>query len=63
MDWLGSTLTVSGLILVVLALTDSAGAPHQWRRPHLYVLFIVGSLLVGLAVYVEVWLLKTSSPV
>ncbi len=29
MDWLGAALIVSGLILVVFALTDSAGAPNQ----------------------------------
>jgi len=53
MDWLGAALIVSGLILVVFALTDSAGAPDQWRTPYIYVLLIVGSLLLGLAVYVE----------
>lgn len=58
MDWLGAALIVSGLILVVFALTDSAGAPDQWRTPYIYVLLIVGSLLLGLAVYVEGFVAK-----
>ena len=53
MDWLGAALIVSGLVLIVFALTDSAGAPHQWRTPYIYVLLVVGSLLLALAVYVE----------
>jgi len=58
MDWLGAALIVSGLVLVVFAFTDSAGAPDQWRTPYIYVLLIVGSLLLGLAVYVEGFVAK-----
>ncbi len=58
MDWLGSALIVSGLVLVVFALTDSAGAPSQWRTPYIYTLLILGSLLLGLAVYVEGFVAK-----
>ena len=58
MDWLGSALIVSGLILVVFAVTDSAGAPHRWRTPYIYLLLIVGCLLLGLAVYVQGYVAK-----
>ena len=58
MDWLGSALIVSGLILVVFAVTDSAGAPRQWRTPYVYLLFILGCSLLGLAVYVEGYVAK-----
>lgn len=53
MDWLGAGLTSSGLILFTFAITDSAHAPQGWRTPYVYVLFIVGSLLLCLAGYVE----------
>jgi predicted MFS family arabinose efflux permease len=60
MDWLGSSLIVSGLILVVFAITDSSGAPQGWRTPYIYTLLIVGVLLLAFAVYVEGWV--ASSP-
>ena len=59
MDWLGSALIVSGLILVVFALTDSSHAPEKWRTPYIYVLLIVGTLILGIAVYVEGWVAKS----
>ena len=55
MDWMGSGLIVSGLVLVVFALTDSSHAPQGWRTPYVYVCLIVGSILLSLAVYVEGW--------
>lgn len=58
MDWLGTALIVSGLILVVFAITDSAGAPTQWKTPYVYILLIIGSLLLGLAAYVEGYVAK-----
>ncbi|MCJ1472941.1 hypothetical protein MMC13_001590 [Lambiella insularis] len=58
MDWLGAALIVSGLVLVVFALTDSAGAPNQWRTPYIYVLLVVGSFLLGIAIYVEGFIAK-----
>lgn len=58
MDWLGTALIVSGLILVVFAITDSAGAPTQWKTPYVYILLIIGSLLLGLATYVEGYVAK-----
>lgn len=59
MDWLGSWLIVSGLILVVFAITDSSHAPDKWRTPYIYSLLIVGALLLGLAVYIEGWVAKS----
>ena len=58
MDWLGSALIVSGLILVVFALTDSSHAPEKWRTPYIYVLLIVGVGILGAAMYVEGWVAK-----
>ncbi|TVY50278.1 Drug resistance protein [Lachnellula cervina] len=53
MDWLGGTLVVCGLILFTFALIDSSHAPQQWKTPYIYVLFIIGSLLLLSAAYVE----------
>ena len=55
MDWLGSGLIVTGLILVVFALTDASHAPNSWRTPYIYLLLILGSLLLLIAIYVEGW--------
>ena len=55
MDWLGSLLIVSGLILVVFATTDASHAPDGWRTPYIYVLLIVGAFLLAGAYYVEGW--------
>jgi len=55
MDWLGAATTVSGLVLVVFAITESAHAEHRWRTPYIPVLFSVGCLLLMLAIYVEGW--------
>ncbi|KAL3425694.1 MFS multidrug transporter [Phlyctema vagabunda] len=53
MDWLGAILIVMGLVLFTFAIIDSAHAPQGWKTPYIYVLFIVGSLLLLAAVYVE----------
>ena len=55
MDWPGSVLIVSGLILVIFAITDSSHAPAGWGTPYIYVTLIVGALLLAGAVYVEGW--------
>ncbi|KAL9125534.1 MAG: hypothetical protein Q9217_005273 [Psora testacea] len=55
MDWLGSVLIVSGLILVVFAITDASHAPDGWKTPYIYTLLIVGGLLLGFAFYFECW--------
>lgn len=53
MDWLGSILIVSGLVLFTFAIIDSSHAPQQWNTPYIYTLFIVGCLLLLAAIYVE----------
>lgn len=55
MDWLGSILIVSGLILVIFAITDASHAPDGWRTPYIYVTLILGTLLLGISLYVEGW--------
>ena len=59
MDWLGSALIVSGLILVVFAVTDSSGAPAGWKTPYIYITLILGILLLAIAVYVEGYVAKS----
>ncbi|KAI5284404.1 hypothetical protein KEM55_001084, partial [Ascosphaera atra] len=55
MDWWGTGLIVTGLALVVFALTQSAHAPKGWRNPYISILFCVGWVLLGAAYYVEGW--------
>ena len=56
MDWLGSFLVVSGLILVVFAITDASHAPHGWRTPYILVTLFLGAFFLGVAYYVEGWI-------
>ena len=53
MDWSGAVLIVCGLILFTFAVIDSSHAPRQWKTPYTYTLFIVGSLLLLAAAYIE----------
>lgn len=55
MDWIGSGLIVSGLILVVFALTDSSHAPQGWKTPYIIFTLIIGVMLLILAAWVEGW--------
>jgi MFS family permease len=55
MDWEGAALIVSGLVLVVFAITDSSHAPNGWRTPYIPALLVFGVLLLSGAVYVEGW--------
>lgn len=55
MDWPGTALISSGLILVVFAITDSSHAPMGWKTPYIYSLLILGVLHLALATYVEGW--------
>ena len=59
MDWLGSALIVSGLILVVFAITDASGAPDRWRTPYIYITLIIGTAILGIAFYIEGWVAKS----
>jgi MFS family permease len=58
MDWLGSALIVCGLTLTVHALTDSSHSPHGWKTPYIPTLLVAGSLVLGVAAYVEGWVAK-----
>lgn len=58
MDWLGAASIVSGLVLVVFAITESAHAEQRWRTPYIPTLFCVGFILLLVAVYVEGWVAK-----
>lgn len=53
MDWLGAALSSIGLIMFTYAIVDSSHAPQQWKTPYIYILFIVGSLILVAAGYVE----------
>jgi MFS family permease len=55
MDWWGSLTIVSGLILVVFAITDSSHAPDSWATPYIIATFILGWILLGVAFCVEGW--------
>lgn len=55
MDWPGTVLIVSGLILVVYALTDCAGAPGGWREPYILITLCTGVVVLGAAVWWEGW--------
>lgn len=55
MDWLGSFTIISGLILVVFAITDSSHASQGWASPHILVTLILGLIMLGLAFWVEGW--------
>lgn len=55
MDWLGTVLISSGLILIVFAITDSSHAHRGWATPYIYTLSIIGVLLLCIATYVEGW--------
>ncbi|CZT24483.1 related to transporter (major facilitator superfamily) [Ramularia collo-cygni] len=56
MDWLGSCTTISGLILVIYAITDSSHATQGWATPRILVTFILGIGMLAVAFYVEGWI-------
>ena len=55
MDYWGSALIVSGLILIVFAVTESSYAPRGWKTPYIPLTLVLGCLLLCGAVYVEGW--------
>nr|POE74776.1 putative mfs-type transporter [Quercus suber] len=55
MDWLGSSTTSAGIILLVFAITDSSHAPDGWATAYIYVTFTLGIILLGIAIYIEGW--------
>ncbi|MCJ1419314.1 hypothetical protein MMC32_005668 [Xylographa parallela] len=58
-DTLGSLLIVSGLILVVFAVTDSSSAPEGWATPYVLVTLVLGIIVLGGAFYIEGWVAKS----
>jgi MFS family permease len=58
MDWLGAMTIVSGLVLVVFAITESTHAEERWQTPYIPILFCLGCILLLVAVYVEGWVAK-----
>ncbi|EEH18443.1 hypothetical protein PABG_01006 [Paracoccidioides brasiliensis Pb03] len=59
MDYMGASLIVPGLTLSIFAITDSAHAPDGWRTHYVHICFIIGCILLGLAVYVEGWVAES----
>lgn len=58
-DLYGSILIVVGLVLIVFAVTDSSHAPDGWKTPYIYILLVIGSATLTVAVYVEGWVAET----
>lgn len=56
MDWYGTAAVVSGLILVVFAITQSSHASDGWATPYIPVTLVLGILMLGVAFYVEGWI-------
>lgn len=55
MDWLGAACLVPGLVLLAFAIVDSAHAPRQWGTPYIYICFVLGVIILAIAIYVEGW--------
>lgn len=53
MDYGGAFTIVSGLVLVVFAITQSAHAPSGWRTPYIPVCLALGILSLLAAAYIE----------
>lgn len=58
MDWWGGICLVLGLVLFAFAIADSSHARHQWTEPYILVCFLLGTIFLCLAVYVEGWVAK-----
>lgn len=53
MNWLGSGLLATSLILFVFAMTNSAYAPHGFKTPYIIITLVSGIILFVIAMYVE----------
>ncbi|KAI9649295.1 hypothetical protein NHQ30_001867 [Ciborinia camelliae] len=53
MDWLGSGLLTTSLILFVFAITESAYAPNGFKTPYIFITLVSGIILFAIAMYVE----------
>ncbi|KAL0955479.1 hypothetical protein HGRIS_001719 [Hohenbuehelia grisea] len=47
-DWIGSLLITSSLILIIFVLAQGELAPQQWATPYIFVLLILGVILLVL---------------
>lgn len=56
MDLPGAFFIVSGLILVVFAITASAGATHGWNTPYIPVTLMIGIFSLAIAIWWEGWM-------
>ena len=55
MDYLGALTIVCGLALTVFAITQSAHASEGWKTPYILACFILGSLSLIAAIYIETY--------
>lgn len=53
MDYWGVFTTVPALVLIVFAVTDGAHAPKGWETDYIIVIMVLGMLLLGISVFVE----------
>lgn len=58
MDWTGSALLVSGLVLTIFALTDGSHAPQKWATPFIIATLVLGVILLIATGYVEGYVAK-----
>jgi MFS family permease len=56
MDWPGTVLIVSGLILIVFAFTALPSAPQSWKTPYIPVTFSAGIVILCVAAWWEGWM-------
>lgn len=56
-DWVGSAVIVSGIILLVFSVTESAHT--GWQTPYVPTLFSISIILLLFAVYFEGWIAKS----
>lgn len=57
MDWVGAGLIISGVVLLVFSITESAHA--GWGTAYIPILFSVSIVLLTIAVYFEGWVAKS----
>lgn len=57
MDWIGSGIIISGVVLLVFSITESAHA--GWSTAYIPTLFSISILLLLVAVYFEGWVAKS----
>ncbi|KAK0099712.1 hypothetical protein ONS95_013395 [Cadophora gregata] len=53
MDYLGAAAIISGLVLTVFSITQSAHAPQGWKTPYIPICFTLGLLSLLAAIFIE----------